>query len=132
MQVLSQLGEPDATAISKHDILSAIAFDRTGNILSVGDRGGRVICFQMGKNDRGQPDYEYLTEFQAHASSFDVLSSQTISETVTSLQWINQGQSTQPAVLASNARQIKLFRVVSNKEQKCESSKKKLARGKGL
>ena len=107
-------------------------FDRTGNILSVGDRGGRVICFQMGKNDRGQPDYEYLTEFQAHASSFDVLSSQTISETVTSLEWINQGQSTQPAVLASNARQIKLFRVVSNKEQKCESSKKKLARGKGL
>ena len=43
---LEQLGEPDPTAISKHDLLSAMAFDRTGQILSVGDRGGRVICFQ--------------------------------------------------------------------------------------
>ena len=132
LQVLSQLGEPDPTAISKHDVLSAMAFDLTGNILSVGDKGGRVICFQLGKNERGQLDYEYLTEFQAHASTFDVLSSQQISETVTGLQWINQSQSQQPAVLASNARQIKLFRLVSNKEQKCESAKKKLARGKGL
>jgi len=43
---LEQLGEPDPTAISKHDLLSAMAFDRSGQILSVGDRGGRVICFQ--------------------------------------------------------------------------------------
>jgi len=48
---MSQLGEPDPTAISKHDLLSAMAFDRTGTILSVGDRGGRVICFQVQEND---------------------------------------------------------------------------------
>lgn len=44
---MEQLGEPDPTAISKHDLLSAMAFDRAGRILSVGDRGGRVICFQL-------------------------------------------------------------------------------------
>ena len=63
IKALSSLGEPDASAISKHDVLSAMAFDTTGKILSVGDRGGRVICFELGKNDEGQPDYEYLTEF---------------------------------------------------------------------
>ena len=47
MVAVEQLGEPDPTAISKHDLLSAMAFDRKGSILSVGDRGGRVICFQI-------------------------------------------------------------------------------------
>ena len=93
MLAMSQLGEPDPSAISKHDFLSAIAFDKTGKLLSVGDRGGRVITFQMGENDHGQPEYEYLTEFQAHTKAFDVLSSQETSETVVSLDWINNCQS---------------------------------------
>ena len=41
----NQLGEPDITNINKQDLLSAISFDNTGKILSVGDRGGRIICF---------------------------------------------------------------------------------------
>ena len=45
MVAMNQLGEPDVTSISKQDLLSAIAFDKTGKILSVGDRGGRIICF---------------------------------------------------------------------------------------
>ena len=89
---MSQLGEPDPTAISKHDLLSAMAFDQTGNILSVGDRGGRVICFQLQENDEGVWDYEYLTEFQAHSKNFDVLSSSEISETVSDIEWINCGK----------------------------------------
>ena len=56
---MSSLGEPDATAISKHDLLSAISFDKRGDFLSVGDRGGRVII--------------YFTEFQSHTKSFDTL-----------------------------------------------------------
>ena len=60
---MEQLGEPDPTAISKHDLLSAMAFDRTGDILSVGDRGGRVICFHLQDDENGVRDYEYLTEF---------------------------------------------------------------------
>ena len=48
---MESLGEPDPTAITKQDLLSAMAFDRTGKILSVGDRGGRVICFQNQRNE---------------------------------------------------------------------------------
>ena len=70
-----------------------MAFDHTGRILSVGDRGGRVICFQLQQNEQGVDEYEYLTEFQSHTKSFDVLSSHEISETVTAIQWVNDKQS---------------------------------------
>ena len=51
---MESLGEPDPTAITRQDLLSAMAFDHTGSILSVGDRGGRVICFQLESNEQGQ------------------------------------------------------------------------------
>lgn len=60
---LNSLGEPKASAIGKHDLLSAISFDRTGDILSVGDRGGRVIVFERIQNEQGATDFDYLTEF---------------------------------------------------------------------
>ena len=56
----------------------------------------------MGENDHGQPEYEYLTEFQAHTKAFDVLSSQETSETVVSLDWINNCQSKQPSLITAN------------------------------
>ena len=59
---LSSLGEPDASAISKHDLLSAMSFDKRGDFLSVGDRGGRVIIFER-KTENGQEDFDYFTEF---------------------------------------------------------------------
>jgi len=42
---MNTLGEPDPNNISKQDILSSINFDKNGNYLCVGDRGGRVIVF---------------------------------------------------------------------------------------
>lgn len=85
MQAMTQLGEPDPSAINRQDLLSAIAFDRTGRILSVGDRGGRIICFNLTENDKGQKEFDYLTEFVSHEKSFDALQSQDISETINSI-----------------------------------------------
>lgn len=42
---LNVLGESDPSNITKQDLLSSIAFDKQGSMLSVGDRGGRVIVF---------------------------------------------------------------------------------------
>lgn len=97
----------------------------------MGDRGGRVICFKL-STEAGVPEYEYLTEFQAHTKSFDVLSSHEISETVSAIEWINARQTAQPALLTSNARCVKLFRIVNRAARKAESIKKKLAKGKGI
>ena len=109
-----------------------MSFDRTGSILSVGDRGGRVICFKMIVNEQKQIEYDYLTEFQAHTKSFDVLASHEISESVSAIEWVNSNHQTQPALLASNSRQIKMFRIVTKQVRKSESVKKKLAKGKAL
>lgn len=61
-QALSTLGEPDPANITKQDILSAVAFDKQGEMLSVGDRGGRIIVFQRIEENR-VVDFDYLTEF---------------------------------------------------------------------
>ena len=45
MANMSSLREPDPANITKQDILSSLAFDKQGQYLSVGDRGGRVIVF---------------------------------------------------------------------------------------
>jgi hypothetical protein len=62
MLSLSVLGETDSSNITKQDLLSAISFDKQGTMLSVGDRGGRVIVFQK-TEEGGTVDYEYMTEF---------------------------------------------------------------------
>jgi len=51
MTAMTQLGEPNVSNINRQDLLSSISFDRTGSILAVGDRGGRVICFNLTEND---------------------------------------------------------------------------------
>jgi serine/threonine-protein phosphatase 2A regulatory subunit B len=61
-QALNTLGEPDPSNITKQDILSSIAYDKQGQLLAVGDRGGRVIVFQRIEED-GEMDFDYLTEF---------------------------------------------------------------------
>ena len=71
---LTTLGEPDPANITKSDLLSAMAFDKQGQMLAVGDRGGRIIIFQRSIEDK-QIEFDYLTEFQSHEVAFDPLNS---------------------------------------------------------
>lgn len=59
------LGERDPDNITDHDVLTAINFDKTGEFLSVGDKGGRVIVFKRIRTKKRSrvDDYEYFTEF---------------------------------------------------------------------
>lgn len=60
---INGLGERDEANVQSNDILTATAFDKTGNYLAVGDQGGRVIIFKYSdlKNSR-YFDYRYFTE----------------------------------------------------------------------
>ena len=129
---MNSLGEPDPSAISKHDLLSAITFDKRGNYLSVGDRGGRIIIFEKVKNEQGLDDFDYFTEFQAHTKSFDVLNSSDISEEITAIEWLNKAQCTKPMVMTCNARTVKLWRLEDKKTKKHESCRKLLTKGRGI
>ena len=120
---MNSLGEPDPTAISKHDLLSSISFCKRGDFLSVGDRGGRVIIFER-KIEHGQEDFDYFTEFQSHTKSLDVLNSNDISEEITGIEWLNNGNSQKPCLLTQNDRIVKLWRLQDKTSKKTESCKK--------
>ena len=126
---MSSLGEPDPANITKQDILSALAFDKHGEYLAVGDRGGRVIVFQMIEED-GETDFDYLTEFQSHETAFDPLNSTSIPEKINAIEFVNLFKSSAKQMLTANDKLIKLWRIEYKKEKKYESCKKLLQKGK--
>lgn len=82
-QVFGEEGSVDN--VSEDDIISAMAFDPSGNYIALGDKAGRLIVFEkndlMGKDAGGkskageepQLEYQYATELQSHTREFDCL-----------------------------------------------------------
>jgi hypothetical protein len=60
---LCSLGQPDTSKTNDKDVLSAMKFDTKGELLSVGDKDGRVIIFERILNKDSELDFDYLTEF---------------------------------------------------------------------
>lgn len=83
------LGERDPESVSVTDILTALNFDKTGEYLAVGDRGGRVIVFRYTdlKNSR-YFDYRYFSEIQSHEPEFDHLKSLELDEKINALEFL--------------------------------------------
>ena len=129
---MNTLGEPNPNQISRHDILSALQFDRQGDYLSVGDLGGRMIIFERVKDEKGEIDFEYLTEFQAHEKTFDTLNSCEVPEELTAIEWINTVKVPKPSLLTANSRCVKLWRIQNKRTRKYESAQRYLKKGKGL
>ena len=60
---INGLGERDMAQVTESDVLSAITFDKSGEYLAVGDRGGRVIIFRfMDLRNSRYFDYRYFSE----------------------------------------------------------------------
>ncbi|KAI3454470.1 hypothetical protein Pfo_011133 [Paulownia fortunei] len=111
------------------DIISAIEFDKNGNHLAVGDRGGRVVIFQNkgGKDDLDEftsrnkleqldsvvskhPKFQYKTEFQSHEPEFDYLKSIEIEEKINKVRWCATPNGSL-FILSANDKTIKLWKV---------------------
>ncbi|PVH65865.1 hypothetical protein PAHAL_1G092000 [Panicum hallii] len=107
------------------DIISAIEFDKSGDHLATGDRGGRVVLFE--RTDSGDsasrrelerqdypvarhPEFRYRTEFQSHEPEFDYLKSLEIEEKINKIKWC---QTTNNALflLSTNDKTIKYWKV---------------------
>lgn len=63
LSFMNSLGEPDASAINRKDILSAMAFNATGKLLAVGDHAGRCIVFERTTSESGNENFDYSCEF---------------------------------------------------------------------
>ncbi|KAG0555082.1 hypothetical protein M758_12G146800 [Ceratodon purpureus] len=115
--------------VQEVDIISAIEFDKTGEHLATGDRGGRVVLFERtdGRDQRTRreleradypvprhPEYRYATEFQSHEPEFDYLKSLEIEEKINKIRWC---QTTNGArlLLSTNDKTIKLWKVSEKK-----------------
>ncbi|CAH8381265.1 unnamed protein product [Eruca vesicaria subsp. sativa] len=114
------------------DIISAIEFDKSGDHLATGDRGGRVVLFERtDTKDHGgsrrdaeemdytvrHPEFRYKTEFQSHEPEFDYLKSLEIEEKINKIRWC------QPAngalfLLSTNDKTIKYWKVQEKKIKK--------------
>jgi serine/threonine-protein phosphatase 2A regulatory subunit B len=70
------------------DLISALAFDRSGSFLASGDRAGRVVLFERNAEDgQSAGEYRFYTEFQSHEAEFDYLKSLEINERINRIEW---------------------------------------------
>lgn len=119
--------------IQEVDIISAIEFNKNGDYLATGDRGGRVVLFER-VDSKGQagsrkelekmdcpsskhPEFRYKTEFQSHEPEFDYLKSLEIEEKINKIKW-SQTANGALFLLSTNDKTIKFWKVQEKKIKK--------------
>ena len=108
---INGLGERDQKNVTESDVLTAISFDKTGDFLAVGDRGGRVIVFRYNNLKSSRYfDFRYYTEIQSHEPEFDHLKSIELDEKINAIEFINNKNSPLQ-LLSTNDRIIKLWKM---------------------
>nr|POF18780.1 isoform 2 of serine/threonine protein phosphatase 2a 55 kda regulatory subunit b beta isoform [Quercus suber] len=119
--------------VQEVDIISAIEFDKTGDHLATGDRGGRVVLFERtDTKDHGgsrrdlerldyligrHPEFRYKTEFQSHEPEFDYLKSLEIEEKINKIRWCQTANGAL-FLLSTNDKTIKFWKVQEKKIKK--------------
>ncbi|KMZ74447.1 Serine/threonine protein phosphatase 2A 55 kDa regulatory subunitB beta isoform [Zostera marina] len=120
--------------VQEVDIISAIEFNKTGNYLATGDKGGRVVLFERMDNkdhrneidldlerhdhSMGQhPEFRYKTEFQSHEPEFDYLKSLEIEEKINKIRWCEASNGSL-FLLSTNDKTIKFWKVLEKKVKK--------------
>ncbi|PIA29281.1 hypothetical protein AQUCO_06100059v1 [Aquilegia coerulea] len=112
------------------DKVSTIDFDKTGDYIATGDRGGRVVIFQrtddvstrtprkeleqLDYNVNKCIEYRYKTEFQSHEPEFDYLRSVEIEEKINKVRWCSSPNESL-FILSTNDKTIKLWKVRESK-----------------
>ncbi|OMO66360.1 Protein phosphatase 2A, regulatory subunit PR55 [Corchorus olitorius] len=119
--------------VQEVDIISAIEFDKSGDHLATGDRGGRVVLFERtDTKDHGvprrdlerldypisrHPEFRYKTEFQSHEPEFDYLKSLEIEEKINKIRWCQTANGAL-FLLSTNDKTIKFWKVQEKKVKK--------------
>jgi WD40 repeat protein len=100
------------------EVISAIEYDRSGELLATGNKGGRVAIFSRSGSRFGrltqppsrQPQHAVYTEFQSHKPEFDYLKSLEIEEKINQIKWCRPSNNAQ-YLLSTNDKTIKLWKV---------------------
>nr|XP_028962325.1 serine/threonine protein phosphatase 2A 55 kDa regulatory subunit B beta isoform-like [Malus domestica] len=113
--------------VEEVDVISAIEFDRTGDHLAAGDRGGRVVLFErtdikdhgghrrdlerMDYSISGHPEFRYKTEFQSHEPKLDYYKNLEIVETINKIRWCQTANGAL-FLLSTSSKTIKYWKLL--------------------
>uniref|UniRef100_A0A8C2AKZ2 Protein phosphatase 2, regulatory subunit B, alpha a n=1 Tax=Cyprinus carpio TaxID=7962 RepID=A0A8C2AKZ2_CYPCA len=89
---LSQVKGAVDDDVAEADIISAVEFNHSGELLATGDRGGRIVIFQQESKSLPQcrAEYNVYSTFQSHEPEFDYLKSLEIEEKINKIRWLPQ------------------------------------------
>ncbi|KAF7232966.1 hypothetical protein EG68_05428 [Paragonimus skrjabini miyazakii] len=98
--------------VSDADVISCVEYDKTGEFLATGDRGGRIVIFQR---DQQQPNqlrvnHNVYCTFVSHEPEFDYLKSLEIEEKINKIRWLPRTSHSR-FLLSTNDKTIKLWRI---------------------
>jgi len=109
-QFCQVFGEPHFDEVTEVDIVSAVQFEKSGEYLAAGDKGGRVVIFQRVKSDDTPCEYKFHAEFQSHEPEFDYLKSLEIEEKINQIKWLPASNNAL-YLLTTNDKTVKLWKV---------------------
>ncbi|CAH0491766.1 unnamed protein product [Peronospora farinosa] len=101
------------------EVISAIEYDRSGDFLATGNKGGRIAIYCRHGNPTSNqnmysgttdPQYQLYTEYQSHNAEFDYLKSLEIEEKINQIKWCRSSNGSQ-CLLSTNDKTIKLWKV---------------------
>lgn len=93
-QAFGERGADQNALIQDVDIISAVQFNETGDLVATGDRGGRVVILEKEEPEDVDDeqanivsDFRFWTQFQSHEPEFDYLKSMEIEEKINQIKW---------------------------------------------
>ncbi|XP_057212529.1 serine/threonine-protein phosphatase 2A 55 kDa regulatory subunit B alpha isoform [Triplophysa rosa] len=111
---LSQVKGAVDDDVAEADIISAVEFNHSGELLATGDRGGRIVIFQQEQESKNIPqcraEYNVYSTFQSHEPEFDYLKSLEIEEKINKIRWLPQKNAAH-FLLSTNDKTIKLWKI---------------------
>eukprot|EP00300_Choanocystis_sp_HF-7_P025009 c2662_g1_i1.p1 GENE.c2662_g1_i1~~c2662_g1_i1.p1 ORF type:complete len:494 (+),score=80.98 c2662_g1_i1:207-1484(+) len=111
-QRLQCFGDPSGTSPQPGEIVSACAFDKSGQYLAAGNHGGMVVIWaqQSEPSSESRLDFKAETEICSHEQEFDVLTSQEIPAQIKHIQWLPQLAKSR-LIMSANDKTIKIWKI---------------------
>ncbi|CAF1651102.1 unnamed protein product, partial [Adineta ricciae] len=117
----SQVKGPVDDEVQEADLISTIEFNEDGELLAVGDKGGRIVVFQREQQTKTSPrrnEYNVYITFHSHEPEFDYLKSLEIEEKINQIRWLKRKNAAH-FLLSTNDKTVKLWKI-SEKTKRAE------------
>jgi len=121
---LNQVFGEDPSSVNEENVITAVEFDPTGELLSIGYQCGQIVIFHNTTGDT----YKFFSQFESHHPEFDFLTSLEIEEKINRIKWVPQKYANGTRILLStNDKTIKLWKMHEKRQRKINLSLREFA-----